>query len=811
MKINNKVKLTVLTLGLLFLVNISSVSASGGIPNTDYDGALGKAPRAILMTGLFQTGTGAGVTPNSGMVGLDSLNKVSSKPSKTLVKITDAKNQKAAVWSSDTNSFDINTDDKASMWIYFGNANSGAGDGMALVLQNDPNNNKAISSIAGETLGVWGNDSGAKSAGDVAKSAIQNSWALEFDTHKNDGTNTNNAFDFGLAGDSHIASGYPAEADTYAAPYKGASYYTQKHSGLITYGGYLSNSKWHHVTINYKSIDAKNGSMTYAIDDKAPISETKPLDPTDDVSQPGQTATVPIDKSKFNSTDGKIRWGFTGSTGDNFENNLVMFEQVPGLVNATAVQTITDVTQNKDLPADGTGTVKSGDQLKFTTKATYLGGKQNWKDPAAYLKYPADNIKWTETILNDDKPNILGPDSIWGEEPGSGATFGADFSKDNPTGKIAYVGTVGPVTEDTPQTSPAGQIIGSNAMIDSNAVSYTIEAAPKMTLSIDNLKDIDVDYGKDATITGTVKSSLGGDIAKGAKASVTISGDKTPIEGDVATDGTFSVTVPKAKLTTSGEKTYTVQATDVDGNTTDKTDKDDTKKINIHPVLTLNDNNDTVIAPYTFTFQVVDNSATITTYYKEGKDGTPVQLEKYDNSKPGSTDDHTVALDESKLAVGSHELTVYSVDSAKDTSNEQTITVVIGSLSVSSDDTITFKNKIPAQTSVLDRTADYTLNLETSAAKNWTLSATAGPLTAQSDKSTLKDSTIGFRDSDKGELTPLNAISTTIDSGVGQIKTIAKTWSKDSGILLNVAPSEIHANEVYTSEIDWTLTDASAS
>ncbi|MHC9536566.1 hypothetical protein ACVQ8P_02045 [Dellaglioa sp. BT-FLS60] len=803
MKINNKIKLAVVSMGLLFLVNISSVSAS------DYNNALEDAPRSILMTGLFQTGTGAGVTTSSGMVGLDAKNAVSSNPSKSLVKITDDKNQKAAVWSSDTNSFDINTDDKASMWIYFGSNTAGAGDGMALVLQNDSKGNAAISSIAGETLGVWGDDAGAKSAGDVAKSAIQNSWALEFDTHTNNGGNSTNGFDFGLADSNHLASGYPAEADTYVLRGTGATaYYSQNHLGSIKYNSYLSNAKWHHVTINYKSIDAKNGSMTYTIDDKAPVSEIKPLNPTTDLSQPGQTATVSIDKSKFKSTNGKIRWGFTGSTGYNYENNLVMFEQVPGLVNATAVQTITDVTQNnKDLPADGTGIVYSGDELKFTTKVTYLDGKQDWKRPAAYLKYPADNIKWTETILNDDKPNILGE----GKSPDSSTSFGTDFSKNNPNGKLAYVGTVGPVTEDTPQTSPAGQIIGSNAMIDSNAVSYTIEAAPKMTLSIDDLKDIDVDYGKDATITGTVKSSLGGDIAKGAKASVTISGDKTPIEGDVATDGTFSVTVPKAKLTTSGEKTYTVQATDVDGNTTDKTDKDDTKKINIHPVLTLNDNKGTVIAPYTFTFQVVDNSATITTYYKEGKDGTPVQLEKYDNSKPGSTDDHTVALDESKLAVGSHVLTVYSVDSAGATSNDQTITVVIGSLSVSSDDTITFKNKIPAQTSVLDRTADYTLNLETSAAKNWTLSATAGPLTAQSDNSTLKDSTIGFRDSDKGELTPLNATSTTIDSGVGQIETIAKTWSKDSGILLNVAPSEIHADEVYTSKIEWTLTDASAS
>lgn len=800
MKINNKLKLTLLTFGLFFVVNISSIKA-----DADYDSAKASAPRAIVMTDLFKTGTGAGVTTTSGMVELTDANKDPTSTTlvaKTMVKITDAKNQKAAIWSTDANSFDINTSSKASMWIYFGSKTNTAGDGMALVFQNDANGNAAIATKAGETLGVWGDDSaGGGSLAGTMRGAIQNSWALEFDTHLNNGQSSGNAFDVDpKLAENHIASGYPADKATYTDNNTISDSYKQNHLGIINYNGYLSNRTWHHVTIDYKSVSASAGSMTYTVDDKKPVSGTDDLDPTEDTNQTGQTSTVPIDKSKFNSATGKIRWGFTGSTGDSYENNLVMFETVPGLVNATAKQSVTDITQNnKDVSANGE--VKAGDKVKFTTTATYNGGKQAWKDIGGYLKYPASNIKWTGFELDTLAGNFP---SEFGNDPSdlSGALI-SDLSTPGQSSHISFIGEVMPVDVDTQVTVPAGQFIGSNAMIDSNPISYTIKAGPKTSLTIDGLKDIDVNYATDATISGTVKSSLGGTFAKGTTASVTLNGETTPIKSDVATDGKFNVTIPKDKLTT-GEYTYTVQVTDPDGNTTQKY----TQKINIKPVLTLKDNKGTVVAPYTLIFQVIDNSAAMTTYYKEGDTGTPVELEKYTNTKPGSTQDHSVKLDTTKLAIGTHELTIYSVDSEGNISNNQTITVVVGVLSISSDDSLNFKNKIPAKTSVLNRDSSYMLKLETSAAKNWTLSVTAGPLTATSDKSTLKQSSIGFRDSNKENMVTLSPTDgTMIMSGVGQEGAIEKSWSTDSGILLDVVPSEVKVAETYTSEINWTLTN----
>ncbi|MDK1726937.1 lectin-like domain-containing protein [Dellaglioa algida] len=807
MMINNKLKITMLAFGMFFLVGASSVKAAPAPTEEekDYAQGLSTAPRAITMDNLFQRGTGTGVTTSSDMVNMDALNRPTNTPQdvvKTLVRITNDKAQKAAVWSTDDNSFDINKDGQASMWVYLGNRRGGAGDGMALVFQNDPKGNAAISGNSGETLGVWGDDL-KPAPSDMIKAAIQNSWALEFDTYMNKGLNKGGAFDLNLPGASHLASGYPADEGSYTkmGGFFGSTYYAQKHGGLITYNDSLSNGEWHHLTIDYKNVDPakpKNGLMTYTFNDKEAVSENSDtkIAPSAYV---GQTAQVTIDKTKFNSTSGKIRWGFTGSTGANSESNLVMFEQVPGLVDAKATQTVTNLTQGKDLPSDGTGVVNAGDKLKFTSKATYLGGKQDWKNITGHAKIPnTDNITWTSVLVNGSE--------FPGAEPADaakGINMGMDLSNPNSTTEVTYLGTVKSITEDSKDISPAGQIIGSNRIVDTNAVSYTVKGQPKILLTIDGLKDIDVNYGSDATVSGTVKSSLGGLLAKGSKVDVTVNNETTPIKADVGTDGKFSVTVPKDKYK-AGENTVTVQATDAAGIQTVKY----TNKINIHPVLTLNDNNGTVIAPYTFNFQVVDNSADITTYYKEGASGTPVQLEKYANTKPGSTQDHKVDLDTSKLSIGTHVLTVYSVDTEGNTSNNQTITVIVGLLSISSDDSINFENQIPAKTSVLSRTADYTLKLETSAAKNWTLSVTAGALTAKSDNSTLQHSTVGFRDTKDKSFTPLSpTIGTTIDSGTGQAATITKKWATDAGIVLNVVPSEIKADEVYTSQINWTLTN----
>ena len=86
-----------------------------------------------------------------------------------------------------------------------------------------------------------------------------------------------------------------------------------------------------------------------------------------------------VDTTKIDPNDtGQVRWGFTGATGDSYENNLVIFEEVPGLVDVDANATLTDITQNKVV--DNDGTVKGGDKVRLDYQLSYEGGKQEWKE-----------------------------------------------------------------------------------------------------------------------------------------------------------------------------------------------------------------------------------------------------------------------------------------------------------------------------------------------------------------------------------------------------------------------------------------------
>ena len=108
---------------------------------------------------------------NSGVTNSASIANVTnaSSPNTQAIQVINGKKQMGGFWSNDANRFDINKDATFKMWLYLGSSTSTskAGDGMAFVLQNDPNGTTASakvssSSIIGETLGVWGVDTNNK-------------------------------------------------------------------------------------------------------------------------------------------------------------------------------------------------------------------------------------------------------------------------------------------------------------------------------------------------------------------------------------------------------------------------------------------------------------------------------------------------------------------------------------------------------------------------------------------------------------------------------------------------------------------------
>lgn len=99
-----KLKVVMFTIAITFFASISGVSAV-----TDYPNAIKAAPHGITLNGIFQTGTGTGVSSASKTVNLTPNNVITTDPNaatKSVVTITDDKNQKAAVWSTDGNTFE---------------------------------------------------------------------------------------------------------------------------------------------------------------------------------------------------------------------------------------------------------------------------------------------------------------------------------------------------------------------------------------------------------------------------------------------------------------------------------------------------------------------------------------------------------------------------------------------------------------------------------------------------------------------------------------------------------------------------------
>ncbi|MDK1717499.1 lectin-like domain-containing protein [Dellaglioa algida] len=810
-----KLKVVMFTIAITFFASISGVSAV-----TDYPNAIKAAPHGITLNGIFQTGTGTGVSSASKTVNLTPNNVITTDPNaatKSVVTITDDKNQKAAVWSTDGNTFDINKDETASMWVYLGNGYAAAGDGMALVLQHDPKGNKAISTGNGETLGVWADDilptygvgfsktSGYKEPTELVKNSIQNSWALEFDTHDNSGQNSSNSFDTKTGGKNHLASGYPADESTYQQDkldtYEGLwplrvtttnYFYHQNHLGLINYGSDLSNGQWHHVTLKYSSGNGNSATMTYAIDDK---------NPQNNVMLPGKTATVSIDKSKFNS-DGSILWGFTGSTGASYETNLVMFEQVPGLVNASATQKVTDTTQkNKDVTNNGL--IQSDDSLSFVTDINYSGGKQEWKNINASLKIPNDVTLKSGTITysgSGSDSETINLTNISNGEITKLLKNNLSSTKYS-NAKITLLGTANKETKDTVVHSDESEFTGSNAVVQSNAASFTIGGIRTLTLS--GINDITVKAGSGATIAGTVASSLGGIFPAGTTTAAIKVNDNYSVQADVGTDGKFSVNVPSDQLKL-GKNPYTVMATDQFGNQTKSYAANIIVGAN-KPTLTLDDNGKTVNAPYTLSYHVADadDGTQIRMYYQDGS-GTPVLMFTYNNSKTNELHSGTYKLP-NDLSPGKHVITVYAVDSDDNKSDTQTITVIVpGKLGLTTTGSLDFgSTNIPDKATILSRKTDFSVDLETSLPGTWDLSVSATDLTSGSN--TIKGAVI-YRATAGDNAQVLNQTGLKILSGSSKLTPTKVPWDKDAGVLIKADPSQIH-KDAYTARVSWVLTN----
>lgn len=490
-----------------------------------------------------------------------------ANPDANAVQVTDGKNyQLGAVWSKEGSKVDLNKDFTASMWMYFGNKGNSAADGMAFVIQNAGGN---VISTSKESLGVWGIDQQkTDSKSDVAARAIQNSWALEFDTHLNKGKDFGRAFDLdsSISG-PHIASNYPGDSETYQQ--KNNKYYSMVHNGLILTT--LSDGNWHHLTLKWSApSDGSNvGKMTYTYNDKDPSSGAD----TPEKKQ-SQEVSVDLDKLNFSETSNskKAYWGFTGATGSQNANQMVVFDKVPDLVNANVSLEVLDETTNEKV-LNGSQ-VNSGDKLKYIYHLKYDSGNDNWKSIQAKLT-KSQNVDYISGEVNyiDGKTDALSDSELTSNSTIT-HTLSEDLGPANSAATMVINGIAKEVDTDTQVVSSVEYFNGSNYVDSVPTPSFTILKSTKrnLNLSLNSSNNSSIQNGDKAIVEGEVTTEKNNIVNSEVVMHPTLNDDSTinsfTLNGSVdnpAKTGSFNLILNSTQLKI-GENKLVLYATDKYGN-----------------------------------------------------------------------------------------------------------------------------------------------------------------------------------------------------------------------------------------------------
>lgn len=341
MKISLKIKLFSLFF-MFFFLHLNVAHAVPALPG-----------RAVPMEGIFNVPAGS----NSYLY--DENIAIITRPQTSQV---------GSIFSTLPNKIDLSQDFSTSMLMYFGNRGTEAADGMAFVIHADERRIDNFTGATGDSLGVYARTGQLWNASSGTQ--IMNSFAVEFDTFHNgsgldQGVNANNNH-------GHVAWSFPGVELSYT-----------KKTGILTRGQIdrlvhndtyypstpLSNNGWHTFTVDWV---ADSRQLNYSFD--------------------GNRVTVDIPYTIFNTND--VFWGFTGSTGGQYQESAVAFTQVPGLVN---LEKKFEVLNNEGVGINGE-TVKAKETATVNFDFNYLGGHQDLIDPKVIFEL-SDNSQYKEGSL----------------------------------------------------------------------------------------------------------------------------------------------------------------------------------------------------------------------------------------------------------------------------------------------------------------------------------------------------------------------------------------------------------------------------
>lgn len=341
------------------------------------------------------------------------------------------KAQQGSIWNTDGNELDLTKNFHAQMQLYFG-ANADSADGMAFVMAGTKPTT-LLKGASGGRLGIWPDLTGSmaslavapntaeKAMSTITKNALPNSFAVIFDTHANSEIAAIPEYDaavfrkIALGGgapsmktvtanggqspnfNQFVAYAYPGQRNQYAwasqtglavtsvtkplVAYSSNGDQTQSYAGTGTSAswnsvnpnglgaaqlikrGAITDGKWHLFTVDYKADGNGGGTLTYT---------------TDLTSMNGTAVSKSItwsanDIQNYFGTN-KVSWGFTGSTGTSFENGVVVFQSIPGLLD----NSVTTKLMSDDSSVAKTAYVGRQYQQQYTVDYDGTNSKQSW-------------------------------------------------------------------------------------------------------------------------------------------------------------------------------------------------------------------------------------------------------------------------------------------------------------------------------------------------------------------------------------------------------------------------------------------------
>ncbi|MHA3066910.1 L-type lectin family protein [Lacticaseibacillus saniviri] len=318
--------------------------------------------------------------------------------------------QNGAIWSNNP-IFDLNQQHQSvSMDLLIKSTDTvPSADGMAFALAGQRPTRLGAS---GASLGVWSNTAPAPDFGSglpltnqLAKSAV-----IAFDTFTNADTldrlvvlNNTDPYAFNLTpkpsytSTQYLGFGYPDRTDTYFLGSSGSGFGAFKAPYLAFSGDkhndtfatlptrpldtnlqlYSTSDLWHVFEVSWDQNATKTGgTLTYKLDNVGPANANG--------IKPAITRQVPWSYSDIDSIFGvsssnrKLYIGFTGSTGTNYEANVLAFRTIPGIVNASGTVTLTK-TDSPSTIIDASSILKTNDQLTYHYSVNYdSSSTQSW-------------------------------------------------------------------------------------------------------------------------------------------------------------------------------------------------------------------------------------------------------------------------------------------------------------------------------------------------------------------------------------------------------------------------------------------------